>query len=283
MRRAPAGPGKPAGRSLPRAGGARRASPASWWGRTPQAAAPRRAGGVDGRRCAAAGPGPRRARRSPAGFPGATLPVPRRRRLQGPRGLSPARWPQRRPSASIAQPGPRLRAPPGMMQGRRHHRHRRRLRASREPPSRSRGGRRPLRRTPGLAPRLPRAPSPPSSGLAPAAPPRDLRAPRRARCLRLAHRPFRGRRRPEVAGRADGLERRVRAGAPTAPAGAWAQGVAAPHRPAARRGPPGSPGPPLTGPRALRGQERGPRRCAPGGRSHVSSWVTLAAASSVLL
>lgn len=137
------------------------------------------------------------------------------------------------------------------MQGRRHHRHRRRLRASREPPSRSRGGRRPLRRTPGLAPRLPRAPSPPSSGLAPAAPPRDLRAPRRARCLRLAHRPFRERRRPEVAGRADGLERRVRAGAPTAPAGAWAQGVAAPHRPAARRGPPGaSPGPPLTGPRS---------------------------------
>lgn len=117
----------------------------------------------------------------------------------GPEASSPSPPPPRVPGAAVTEP---RRAPP--------------------PPPDTRPGAPPAPRT--------LTASRPSSGLAPAAPPRDLRAPRRARCLRLAHRPFRERRRPEVAGRADGLERRVRAGAPTAPAGAWPQGVAAPPR-----------------------------------------------------
>lgn len=127
-------------------------------------------------------------------LPGPGPPRPSGSPPLGARGLSPARWPQRRPSSSISQPGPQLHAPPGMMQGWRHHRHRRRLRASREPrraggaeaPSRSRGGRRPLLRT--LRPRVPpacrtfaapRASSCPAAGRS-----------RRARLLGLADRQF---------------------------------------------------------------------------------------------
>lgn len=121
---------------------------------------------------------------------------------RGPRGLSPARWPQRRPSSSISQPRPQLRAPRRRMQGYRHHRHRRRLRASREPrraggaeaPSRSRGGRRPLRRTlrPGAQPALCALTASRSSscpGRLRRRPTSVLRA--RATGPRLADRPFR--------------------------------------------------------------------------------------------
>lgn len=106
---------------------------------------------------AAAGSLTRRPSRSPRGRP-----------PPGARGLSPAWWPQRRPSSSISQPGPQLRPPPRRMPSWRHHGHRRRLRASREP---RRAGAR--RRSHGDAEGA--APSAGHSGSVPRLPPRPGR------------------------------------------------------------------------------------------------------------
>lgn len=117
------------------------------------------------RRCAAAGPG---RTRLPAPSSRRPSQSPRGRPPPGARGLSPAWWPQRRPSSSISQPGPQLRPPPRRMPSRRHHGHRRRLRASREP---RRAGAR--RRSHGDAEGA--APSAGHSGSVPRLPPRPGR------------------------------------------------------------------------------------------------------------
>lgn len=201
-------PGAGGGQGLPgqagsRCGGLRlspgsRAEPAEGrpgrgWARAPQAAEPRRgpAGSTGaGARRPGLGRAARRAPHSPPGSPGPTLPVPRP--LTCPAAAAP-------PSSSISRPGPQLRAPPGMMQCWRRHRHRRRLRASRSRRHGAAEGAAPSAGHSGPAPRLPRGPSPPCGR--PRAWGRPLRprppSPRRARCLGLAGRPFREPRRPE--------------------------------------------------------------------------------------
>jgi hypothetical protein len=100
--------------------------------------------------------------------PSAASPLPRPPASGSPRGrcppgpghgLSPAGWPQSCPSSSIGQPGPQRGPPPRMMQGERHRRHCRRLRAS-WAPQRAGGARRSHGDAEGAAP--PRTPSPPA-------------------------------------------------------------------------------------------------------------------------